>query len=163
MQPRIPNPALSVPGVLDALQSLSKVVNDAASEAGLARTTLELVNLRASQINGCAVCLDMHSRGANKAGETDERLFALAAWRDSPYFTDAERAALALTEAGTRLADHSDPVPDTLFDEAAKHYDEGALAALVVSIAAINLWNRLNVITGQQAGEWTAQLVNQDS
>jgi AhpD family alkylhydroperoxidase len=160
MQSRIPNPALSVPGVLEALQSLSKVANDAASKGGLPHTMLDLVNLRASQINGCAVCLDMHTRGAKKAGETDERLFTLAAWRDAPYFTDAERAALALTEAGTRLADQTEPVPDVLFDEAAKHYSEGALAALVVCIAAINAWNRLNVITGQQAGEWTPQLVD---
>src|SRR5208282_3034619 len=90
-------------------------------------------------------------------GETDERLFTLAAWRDTPYFTDAERAALASTEAGTRLADQADPVPDAVFDEAARYYDEPALAALVVCIAAINAWNRLNVITGQEAGEWTAQ------
>jgi AhpD family alkylhydroperoxidase len=157
MQSRIPNPALSVPGVIDALQSLSKASDDAARQAGLPHTTLELVSLRASQINGCAVCLDMHSRGARKGGETDERLFTLAAWRDAPYFTDAERAALALAEAGTRLADQGDPVPDAVFDEAAKHYDEAALAALVVCIAAINTWNRLNVITGQQSGEWTAQ------
>ena len=160
MQPRIPSPALSVPGVMDALQSLSKAADDAAGLAGLPKTTLELVNLRASQINGCAVCLDMHSRGATKAGETDERLSTLAAWRDAPYFSDAERAALALTEAGTRLADRSDAVPDAVFDEAARHYDEGALAALVVWIAAINTWNRLNVITGQQAGEWTTQWVS---
>ena len=160
MQPRIPNPALSVPGLFDALQSLSEAANDAASQAGLSPATLELVNLRASQLNGCAVCLDMHTRGATKAGEADERLFTLAAWRDTPYFTDSERAALALTEAGTRLADHSKPVSDAVFDEAAKHYDEGALAALVVWIAAINTWNRLNVITGQQAGEWTTQWVN---
>jgi len=157
MQSRIPSPALSVPGVLDALQSLSKAAHEAADKAGLPKTTLELVNLRSSQINGCAVCLDMHTRGAKKAGETDERLSTLAAWRDTPYFTDAERAALALCEAGTRLADQSEPVPDAVFDEAAKHYDEQALAALVVSIAAINTWNRLNVITGQPAGEWTAQ------
>jgi AhpD family alkylhydroperoxidase len=157
MPSRIPNPALSVPGVLDALQSLSKAAGDAAAQAGLSQATLELVNLRTSQINGCAVCLDMHSRGARKAGETDERLFTLAAWRDTPYFTDAERAALALAEAGTRLADRGDPVPDAVFDEAAKHYDEAALAALVVCIAAINTWNRLNVITGQQTGQWTAQ------
>jgi AhpD family alkylhydroperoxidase len=157
MQSRILNPALGVPGVIDALQSLSKAADDAAGQAGLPHTTVELVNLRASQINGCAVCLDMHSRGARKAGETDERLFTLAAWRDAPYLTDAERAALALAEAGTRLADQGDPVPDAVFDEASKHYDESALAALVVCIAAINTWNRLNVITGQQSGEWTAQ------
>jgi len=154
------SPALNVPGVLDALQNLSKAANAAASEADLPQTTTELVNLRASQINGCAVCLDMHTRGGKKAGETDERLFTVSAWRDAPYFTDAERAALALTEAGTRLADQSEPVPDAVFDEAAKHYDEPALAALIVCIAAINTWNRLNVITGQQAGEWTAQWAN---
>jgi AhpD family alkylhydroperoxidase len=142
---------------LDALQSLSKAADEAAGQAGLPHATIELVNLRASQINGCAVCLDMHSRGAKKAGETDERLFTLAAWRDTPYFTDAERAALALAEAGTRLADQGDAVPSAVFAEAAKHYDEAALAALIVCISAINTWNRLNVMTGQEAGEWTAQ------
>ena len=157
MPSRITSPALSVTGALDALQKLSQAANQAATEAGLPQTTLDLVSLRASQINGCAVCLDMHSRDAKKAGETDERLFTLAAWRDAPYFSDAERAALALTEAGTRLADQADAVPDAVFDEAATHYDEPALAALVVSIAAINTWNRLNVITAQEAGEWTAQ------
>jgi AhpD family alkylhydroperoxidase len=157
MQPRMTNPALSVPGVFDALQSLGQAADQAATEAGVPRTTVELMNLRASQINGCAVCLDMHTRGAKKAGETDERLFTVAAWRDAPYFTEAERAALALAEAGSRLADQADPVSDAVFDEAAAHYDEPALAALVVCIAAINTWNRLNVITGQQAGEWTAQ------
>ena len=157
MEPRMTNPALSVPGVFDALQSLGQAAHEAATEAGLPRTTMDLVSLRASQINGCAVCLDMHTRGARKAGETDERLFTVAAWRDAPYFTEAERAALALTEAGTRLADRADSVSDAVFDEAATHYDERALAALVVCIAAINTWNRLNVITGQKAGEWTAQ------
>jgi AhpD family alkylhydroperoxidase len=157
MKNRMTSPALSVPGVLDALQNLAKAADEAASQAGVPRTTLDLVSLRASQINGCAVCLDMHTRGARKAGETDERLFTVGAWRDAPYFTDAERAALALTEAGTRLADRADAVPAAVFDEAAAHYDEAALAALVVSIAAINAWNRLNVITGQEAGEWTAQ------
>jgi AhpD family alkylhydroperoxidase len=160
MQSRMTSPALGVPGVLDALQALSKAADEAASKAGLPQSTIDLVSLRASQINGCAVCLDMHSRAAKKAGETDERLFTLAAWRETPYFSDAERAALALTEAGTRLADRADPVPDEVFDEAAKHYDEQALAALVVHIAAINAWNRLNVTTGQVAGEWTAQWVS---
>ncbi len=95
--------------------------------------------------------------GARKAGETDERLSTLAAWRDAPYFTEAERAALALAEAGTRLADQAEPVPERLIGEAARYYDERALAVLIVSIAAINTWNRLNVISGQEAGEWTAQ------
>jgi AhpD family alkylhydroperoxidase len=157
MQPRISNPALSVPGAIDALQALSKAATKAARQTGLPQTVLELVNLRASQINGCAVCLDMHTRGAKKAGETDERLFTVAAWREVPYFSDAERAALALTEAATRLADRPDPVPDEVWNEAAKHYDEQALAALVVQIASINAWNRLNVTTRQLAGEWTAQ------
>jgi AhpD family alkylhydroperoxidase len=90
MQPRMTSPALSVPGVLDALQTLGKAANEAARNAGLPQSTIDLVGLRASQINGCAVCLDMHSRAARKAGETDERLLTLAAWRESPYFTEAE-------------------------------------------------------------------------
>ena len=108
-------------------------------------------HLRASQINGCSVCVDMHPRMLKKAGETDERLFAVAAWRDAPYFSDAERAALALTEAVTRLSDRADPVPDEIWDEAARHYDEKALAALVIEIALINVWNRFNVTTRQVA------------
>jgi AhpD family alkylhydroperoxidase len=159
MQPRMTNPALSVAGALDALQALSKAVNEAASNAGLSQSTIELVSLRASQINGCAVCLDMHGRGAEKAGESHERLLTLAAWREAPYFSEEERAALALTEAGTRLADRSEPVPDAVFAEAAKHYDEPALGALVAAIAAINAWNRLNVISGQVTGEWVKQWV----
>jgi AhpD family alkylhydroperoxidase len=154
------SPALTLPGAIEALQALSKAANDAAREAGVPETTIDLVELRASQINGCAVCLDMHSRAAKKHGDTDERLFTVAAWRETPYFTDAERAALALTEAGTRIADRAEPVPDEVFDAAAKHFDDKALAALVVHIAAINAWNRLNVITGQVSGEWTAQWVS---
>jgi AhpD family alkylhydroperoxidase len=157
MHPRITSPALSLPGVLDALQALSKAASDAADQAGLPRSTTDLVSLRASQINGCTVCLDMHSRAARKSGESDARLFTVAGWRDAPYFTEAERVALALTEAATRLCDRADPVPDEIWNEAARHYDEQALAALVVHIAAINTWNRLNVTTAQIAGEWTAQ------
>ena len=89
-----------------------------------------------------------------KAGESDERVFAVAAWREAPYFTDAERAALALAEAVTRLSDRTDPVPDEIWDEAARHYDEQALAALIISIATVNAWNRLNASTRQVAGEW---------
>lgn len=149
----------NVPGVLDAMQALGKASIEAANNASVPRSTIELIGLRASQINGCAVCLDMHSRGARKAGETDERLSTLAAWRETPYFTDAERSALALTEAGTRLSDRAEPIPDELLDEAAKYYDEPALAALVVAIASINAWNRLNVLSRQVAGEWVAQWV----
>jgi AhpD family alkylhydroperoxidase len=157
MKSRMTNPVMSVLGAMDAFQALGQAAIDAAANAGVPRSTLELMSLRASQINGCAVCLDMHSRGAKKNGETDERLLTLAAWRETPYFNDAERAALALAEAGTRLSDRSNPVPDDVFDEAAKHYDEAGLAALIVSIASINAWNRLNVITAQETGEWTAQ------
>ncbi|MGB7052743.1 MAG: carboxymuconolactone decarboxylase family protein [Acidimicrobiales bacterium] len=159
MEPRMTSPALTLAGALDALQALGKAVNEAASKAGLPQSTIDLVALRASQINCCAVCLDMHSLGARKAGESDERLLTLAAWRDTPYFNDAERAALALAEAGTRLADRGEGVPDEVFNEAAKHYDEQALGALVVEIAAINAWNRLNVISGQVTGEWVKQWV----
>jgi AhpD family alkylhydroperoxidase len=157
MKSRITNPVLSVAGAMDVFQTLGQVALDAAASAGVPRSTIELMNLRASQINGCAVCLDMHARGAKKNGETDERLFTIAAWRETPYFNDAERAALSLAEAGTRLSDRSMPVSDEIFEEAAKHYDEAGLAALIFSIAAINAWNRLNVISGQEAGEWTAQ------
>jgi AhpD family alkylhydroperoxidase len=141
-------PATTVPGVMPALLALSKSVE----EAGVPKRTVELMNLRASQINGCGVCADMHPRLAKQAGETDDRLFAVAAWRETPYFTDAERAALALTEAVTRISDRSDPVPDDIWDEAGRHYDEATLGALVVAIASINVWNRLNVATRQIAG-----------
>jgi AhpD family alkylhydroperoxidase len=157
MQARINNPALTVPGAMQALQKLGT----AAKHAGVPETTLYLVELRASQINGCGVCVDMHSRELKAAGEPDERIFTVAAWREVPYFTDAERAALALTEAATRIADRPDPVPDEVWEEAARHYDEPALAALVVSIAAINSWNRINATTRQIAGEWISQWIMQ--
>jgi AhpD family alkylhydroperoxidase len=152
MQPRIKNPIMLLPDALPALLALNK-----SAEAGLPFVTRKLVHVRASQINGCSVCVDMHSRELKKAGETDERLFAVAAWRDAPYFTEAERAALALTEAVTRLSDRADPVPDEIWSEAARHYDEPALAALLVQIGLINIFNRLNVATRQVAGEWIKQ------
>ncbi|PCK84208.1 alkylhydroperoxidase [Rhizobium sophoriradicis] len=150
MQERMGNPALVLPAAMQALTALGKVP----AEAGLSPTLLELVNLRASQINGCSVCIDGHPRIAKKLGETDERLFAVSAWRDTPYFSDAERAALALTEAVTRTSDRADPVPDDIWDEATRHYDGRSLAALVVAIANINVWNRLNIATRQIAGAW---------
>ena len=150
MQARMKNPAMIVPDAMKALQALGA----STEKGGVPAKTLGLVHLRASQINGCSLCVDMHPRMLKKAGETDERLFAVAAWRDVPYFTDAERAALALTEAVTRLSDRSDPVPDEVWNEAARHYDERALASLLVAIATINVWNRLNVATRQVAGEW---------
>jgi AhpD family alkylhydroperoxidase len=148
MQARMKNPAMINHDAMQALQALGA----STEKGGVPSRTLGLVHLRASQINGCSLCVDMHPRLLKKAGETDERLFALAAWRDTPYFTDAERAALALTEVVTRLSDRADPVPDAIWDEAARHYDEPALAALLISIASINVWNRLNVATRQVAG-----------
>ena len=155
MKPRIENPAMTLPGVMPALQKLAGV----AGRAGLPTATHKLVELRASQVNGCAVCVDMHSRELKAAGESDARIMTVASWRETPYFSEGERAALALTEAVTRLADRPDPVPDEIWDEAARHYDEQQLAALVVSIATINLWNRLNAATRQITGEWVEQWI----
>ncbi|ONK12380.1 alkylhydroperoxidase AhpD family core domain protein [Streptomyces sp. MP131-18] len=114
--------------------------------------TLELLRLRVSQINGCGFCVDMHAREAKQAGDSDERLFAVAAWRETPYFTDAERAALALAESATRIADAAGGVPQDVWAEAARHYDEESLATLVMAIAAINAWNRINVAVRHVAG-----------
>lgn len=150
MQPRMKNIVTLMPEVMPALMALAA----SAKQGGLPEQTLELVHLRASQINGCSVCVDMHTQMLKKAGETETRLFTVSAWRDAPYFTDAERAALALTEAVTRLADVPDPVPDAIWDEAARHYDEAGLAALLIAISAINVWNRFNVATRQVAGQW---------
>jgi AhpD family alkylhydroperoxidase len=153
MHARIDNPALTVPGALKALQGIGNAVK----QADIPETTLYLVELRASQINSCGVCVDIHTRELKHAGEPDERINTVAAWRDASYFTEAERAALALTEAATRLADHPDPVPDDVWHDAARHYDEAQLAALVLAIASINAWNRLNVTTRQISGDWVGQ------
>lgn len=150
MTARISNPATILPGVMPAIQGLLA----AGRSGGVAESTLELVHLRASQINGCGFCVDMGARGAAKAGESPERLAAVAAWRDTPYFTDAERAALELAECATRLADRADPVPDAVWDAAAAQYDEAGLAALVLVIATTKLFNTINVPTRQVAGTW---------
>ena len=156
MKPRIENPAVAAPEVMQALQKLGA----ATRKAGLRETTLLLVEVRASQINSCSVCLDMHTRELKAAGESDERINMIAAWREAPYFNDAERAALALTEAVTRIADRADPVPDEVWDEAARHYDEAQLGALVVAIAGINTWNRINAATRQITGEWVGKWIS---
>ncbi len=156
MQPRLKNPAMTVPGAMEALQQLGA----AARNAGVPATTLYLVEVRASQINGCSVCLDMHTRELKAAGESDERIHMVGAWREAPYFSDAERAALALTEAATRLADRSDPVPDEVWEEAARHYDERELGGLVIAIAGINAWNRINAATRQITGDWVDQWIS---
>ncbi|HEX5167364.1 MAG TPA: carboxymuconolactone decarboxylase family protein [Thermomicrobiales bacterium] len=151
MQARMTTPVMVLPDAMKAMMALHASTNG----HGISEELHEFVNLRASQINGCGVCVDMHAKALRKAGVSDERLFGVAAWRDTPYFTDAERAALALTEAVTRIADRPEPVPDEIWDEAARYYDEEALSALIVSIAAINVWNRLNVATRQVAGAWS--------
>ncbi|MFG2037922.1 carboxymuconolactone decarboxylase family protein [Dactylosporangium sp. NPDC048998] len=147
MQARMTNPAALLPDATKAINLLYK----AAHSAGVPGATLELVHLRASQINGCSPCVDAGARSAKKNGESDERLFAVAAWRDTPYFTDAERAALALAEAATRLADRADAVPDDIWDDAAKHFGEQELAAIVLWIGTTNLFNRINAPTRQPA------------
>lgn len=149
MQARMKNPVIVLPDALRALRALDK-----SAETGVSYVTRKLVHLRASQINGCSVCVDMHARELRKADETDERISAVSAWRETPYFTDAERAALALTEAVTRLSDRSDPVPDEVWAEAARHYDEPALAALIVQIALINAFNRVSASVRQMVGAW---------
>ncbi|MFP1626222.1 carboxymuconolactone decarboxylase family protein [Streptomyces sp. 5K101] len=148
MQARMKNPAVVITEAMQRVLDLLK----AARTGGVPETTLELVHLRASQINGCSYCVVGGAQSARKAGETDERLFAVAAWREAPFFTDAERAALALTEAATRLADSSEGVPDAVWDEAARHYDERQLASITPMIGVTNLFNRLNATTRQVAG-----------
>ena len=121
---------------------------------GPAGRDAHLVEIRASQINGCAYCTDMHTKDAAHAGETPVRLNLVAAWREATVFTEAERAALELAEQGTRIADAAGGVTDEAWANAAKHYDEEQLAALVSLIAGINAWNRINVITQQPAGDY---------
>jgi AhpD family alkylhydroperoxidase len=157
MHARIDNPAVKVPGALKALQELGTAVR----KSHVPETTLYLVELRASQINGCSICIDIHSHELELAGESSRRINAVAAWRETPYFTDGERAALALAEAATRLADRPDAVPDEVWDEAARHYEEGQLAGLVVAIATINAFNRINATTRQITGDWVREWVEQ--
>lgn len=145
MSPRMPNPVMVVPDALPTLLHLSKVLN----EVGLPQQTLDLVHLRTSQINGCAGCIHLHAGDLGKSEETDRRLLMVAAWREAPYFNDAERAALALAEAVTRLSDRADPVPEEVWQEAARHYNEQELGAMVMSIGLVNFWNRVNVSTKQ--------------
>jgi AhpD family alkylhydroperoxidase len=152
MESRMTHPVFAVPAALKALTAYSK----SGEGLGVSAETIEMVNLRASQINGCSVCVQLHSSALKKEGMSDERLFAVAAWRDAPYFSDAERAALELTESVTRIADRGDPVPDEVWAQAAGQYDEQGLSALLIAISAINVWNRLNAATRQVAGAWSS-------
>jgi AhpD family alkylhydroperoxidase len=149
MHARMKNPALILPGAMQALLAVGKV----AKGGGVPMKTLNLVYIRASQINGCCFCLDMHAKEAQQLGESSERLWSIAGWRESPHFDAAERAALELTEYATRIADRSgEPVPDDVYARAAEHFDEAQLANLILNIGMINFWNRLNVITRTPAG-----------
>lgn len=148
MTARMKNPAIVLPDAMTGIQNLYK----ATSKGGVPGTTLELVHLRASQINGCGPCVYGGVKSAQQAGETDDRLFQVVAWRESDLFTDAERAALAMTEAATRLADTPDAVSDEIWDEAADHYDESQLAAIILMISLTNLFNRLNTTVRAPAG-----------
>lgn len=142
------NPANFLPDSMKGIQSIIR----AAHGAGVPQATMELAHLRASQINGCSPCVFSGAVSARKAGEREERLFAVAAWRETELFTDAERAALALAESMTRLSDRPDPVPDDVWGEAARHFDDKQLAGLVLWIATTNLFNRINTATRQPAG-----------
>jgi AhpD family alkylhydroperoxidase len=148
MQARMTHPVKVLPDAMAALFALNK----AARSGTVPESTHQLVHLRVSQINGCSVCVDMHARELKNAGEKDERIWGVGAWRESPHFSDAERAALALAECLTRLADRPDAVPDAEWAAAAEHYDEKELASLLLSIAAINVWNRLNAAVRQPVG-----------
>jgi len=148
MNTRMSHPAFVVPGAMDALVALGK----ASKEAGVPVKLLELLHLRASQINGDGANVDRHPRLARAAGEeSEERLFAVASWRNTPYFTEAERAALALTEAVTLIGNATDPVPDDVWAEAVKHFEGRELGAILLSVGTVNLWNRLHVAIRQQA------------
>lgn len=147
MEPRL-DVSTVAPDGYDGLLRVEKFLR----RSGLDSTILELVKLRASQINGCGYCVEMHAQAAAAAGESPERLFAVAAWRHTRHFTDAERAALELTDAATRLADSTDPVPGEVWRRASDHFDDQQLGALVMAIAVINAWNRIAVITQQVAG-----------
>jgi AhpD family alkylhydroperoxidase len=151
--PRLPSPSTILPDVAKGIHQMIGAIY----KSGAPRATLELVHLRVSQVNACGACIDSGWRGAKKAGESDERLHNVAAWRHTPYFSDAERAALALAESMTRLADEADAVPDAVWAEAARHHDEKSLAAIVAWIGLVNLFNRMNVATGVMAAgeQWS--------
>jgi AhpD family alkylhydroperoxidase len=150
---RLKNPAAIVPEAMAPLQALGQLLGQL---QGPPARALSLAMLRVSQLNGCALCLDGSCMMLKKFGETEERLFAVSAWRESARFTAPERAALSLAEAMTRMSDRSDPVPDAVWDEAARHFDERELSFLVLGIAAQNLYNRINVTTRQVAADWDA-------
>ena len=154
LKTRLKNPAMLVPEAMAPLQGLGQLLGQLQGEPARA---LSLAMLRASQLNGCALCLAGSCRMLRSFGESEDRLFAISAWRESTQFTAAERSALALAEAMTRLSDRTDPVPDGIWEEAARHFTERELAFLVLGIATENLYNRINVTTRQVAADWDGE------
>jgi AhpD family alkylhydroperoxidase len=150
MQARMKNPATIIPAAMQPIQALMTAVH----AKGVPDELLEMVHLRVSQINGCSFCVDSGLKSLRKLGESDERIGLVSAWREAPYYTDTERAALELAEAATRLADRADAVSDEVWDTAADHFDEQQLAAILLMIAVTNLFNRLNAPVRQIAGTW---------
>lgn len=148
MEPRMKQPIAALPG---AMQSILGLI-DSIHKSGLDEKIALLVDLRASQINGCAFCVDMHAKQMKEAGESDERIWSVAAWRETDYYTEPERIALEMTEVVTRMADTPDPVSDELWERASAQFDERQLAGLLLAIATINVWNRVNVATHQPPG-----------
>ncbi|GEB15312.1 carboxymuconolactone decarboxylase family protein [Pimelobacter simplex] len=149
VQPRMTNPAQVLPDAFKGIGSLLTAV----AKGGVPTATLELVALRASQLNGCSACVQGHLEALQGAGESVDRIVGVATWGESPYYDEAERAALALTDALTRLADRHDPVPDELWREVTKHYDEKQVSALILQIATLNLFNRINVTVRERADQ----------
>lgn len=149
MQARMKNPAYVLPGALKGIGTMFQAIG----EGGLPEELAEIVGLRASQINGCSACVHGHVQNLRKAGASEERIASVAAWREAPFYDDAERAALQLTEAVTRLADRShESVPDALWDEVADHFDEKQLSALILTVSLTNLFNRINTTIKEPAG-----------
>jgi len=148
MAARMKNPAMLLPDAMTGIQNIYKAMH----KGGVPGSTMELVHLRASQINGCSACIYGGIDSAKKNGESDERLHQVVAWRESELFTDAERAALALAEAATRLADRPDAVTDEIWEAATDHFDEQQLAAIILMIGLTNLFNRLNTTVRAPAG-----------
>ncbi|KAB8185362.1 carboxymuconolactone decarboxylase family protein [Microbispora catharanthi] len=150
MEARMKNPATIIPAAMKPIMELMK----AAQSQGLPQELMEMIHLRVSQINGCSYCVDAGLKSLRKLGESDERIGLVSAWRETPYYTDAERAALELAEASTRLADRADAVSDEVWDNAADHFDEKQLASILLMTAVTNLFNRLNAPVRQIAGSW---------
>ncbi|WP_282763094.1 carboxymuconolactone decarboxylase family protein [Actinoplanes sandaracinus] len=150
MQARMKNPVTLIPAAMQPIQELIK----AAHSQNVPQEIMELVHLRVSQVNGCSFCVDGGVKSLRKLGVSDERIGLVAAWRETSYYTDAERAALALAESATRLADRTDAVPDDVWAAATEHFEEQQLASILIWIAVTNLFNRLNAPIRQIAGSW---------